>query len=150
MRIAIATALLTLALCGTAQATVDPAWVPMAKNVAADFWGVPPCGDPTIALDWSNGGQNGAWAFPAACLIGIDVALPWTWRYVCAVMVHEYGHLWGHTHSEGGVMDSAALHPELIPRCAAPHPKIGVLVHQARRVGRRHRLALDRLALKRF
>lgn len=154
MRYAAAAVLATLAITASAQASLAPGWEAPARKVATNYWGgEPPCGAPTIDYGWSNGGVNGGWAFPDRCNIGIDSSYVWSWHTFCGEIVHEYGHLHGHGHEPGTIMDGDALNWTLVPACAAdrPHrPKIGLLLpprfrgRSASRVGNRGELRCRR------
>lgn len=141
----LAGALVGLALiASSASAAVPAAWVDESVSVARAYWGgaLPPCGQPTVNLAWSDGGLHGGMADAPVCLIGIDsTRLTFTRRDFCALIAHEWGHLLGYAHTPGTVMDTDLLRPDLIRACNPSVGRIGQLVtggttHQHRRGAR--------------
>ena len=118
--------LVALTLAPAASAAVDPAWDPMAQQVAHDYWGGnPPCGPPHLDHSWTDGSHSGA-AFILECRIGIDVSRFDGWAGLCSVVTHEYGHLFGHDHEPETIMDGDVLRWDLVPGCG--HEDLGWLV----------------------
>lgn len=97
-----------------APATAE-AWKPSyqdrldAKRFARSFWAdrgeYVPCGG--VRLAWVSGSTvrrafgHGTLAavFRGGCTVYYNEAVGWSWRKLCSVTVHEYGHLIGHGHS---------------------------------------------------
>jgi hypothetical protein len=116
MRSAVALALALVGLVfaspalGATQRGNFDAWA-YGVRVALETWGgEPPCGTPTfvrvpdssadggIVRDGTMGAEM--YADPSTCSIEYaSRALQETPPAICAAIVHEYGHLWGHDHS---------------------------------------------------
>ena len=80
-----------------------------AKRVARAFWAdrgeYVPCSG--VRLAWvpvrtvrrAIGHGTLAAVFDGGCTVYYNKAVGWSWRKLCSVTVHEYGHLIGHRHS---------------------------------------------------
>lgn len=117
----------------------DGVAVQAAKNLSASYWadGAAPCGGRPVTVSWisEDGALNAraSWTRysrstdPAEffdCRIAFNKGAwgEWTWPKFCTVMVHEMGHLYGHPHSDGGVMDAYYKGP--IAECETPEPTL--------------------------
>jgi hypothetical protein len=95
--------------------------LPTFESVGIQHWGggqLPPCGQPVfhwVDDDTLNGEHQEypqgvqADADPNTCVIQFAVR-NWHKLWIqdmCEVVVHEIGHLYGHEHSEGGVMSES-------------------------------------------
>lgn len=103
-----------LALPGAADAS--PPNFAKAQAVARHFWHANPChGKVTVewgsydastnAMSWWDNPKspNSLWKYPAFntnCEVYFNRAKQWDWPKLCSVMVHEFGHLLGHKHSD--------------------------------------------------
>lgn len=86
-------------------------WLSRFAPAAVRYWGngqLPPCGKPTFTWAPTTASQV-ADADPASCVIRFN---PPAWprlsgntAWLCRAVFHETGHLYGHTHDEGGIMD---------------------------------------------
>lgn len=85
-------------------------WLAIFTNAATRYWGnghAPACGTPRF--EWAPTVTGGpAEADPDSCAIRFA---PVDWprlksnlRWLCVTVAHEVGHLFGHTHAEGGLM----------------------------------------------
>lgn len=103
--------LLASSAIGMAAPPTPVDWLALFTPVATEYWGhgaPPPCGTPRFA--WGDTPQgSGAMGDPRTCLVTFNKR---SWRIfsaapgaMCAVTLHEFGHLYGHGHSEGGIMD---------------------------------------------
>jgi hypothetical protein len=70
--------------------------------VALAFWGPapPPCTiEPVRVVDFPGDAWGTAWTGGPVCTVEV-ASRRWKWWELCAVVVHEYGHAYGHGHSE--------------------------------------------------
>lgn len=140
MATAIAVALCSLASGGSAPALADapaefatgtPAFE-QAREIARAYWGVEACGG-TFTVSWlpveGTINARSGWAnlrsqydhpeLNTSCVITFNSAQTWNWKRFCSILVHEYGHLTGHPHTEtpGDIMNTYYDRP--VPECAA-------------------------------
>ena len=133
-----------------------------AEQIAIAHWGWSPCGgvvqvswaalpeDENASSSWSN--PTSAYGAPrsnTACAIVFNTLAPFDWEKLCTVVVHEFGHLTGHPHSEtpGDVM--SALYSDPDPQCAttpdpagaAPSPAVAQPASMDAATPRRHHKA---------
>lgn len=120
-------------------------WLPILERAAVHYWGdgqLPSCGKPSYAwVDDTASLHLYAEVDRQACLIRFNLK---AWRDelrdyppgLCIVLLHEMGHLYGHEHSEGGVMD-----PTLTPDWRALQPCRSSMRHILVRDGKRVRWA---------
>lgn len=123
-RLVLAAAVLAaLALPAPAPGQITEARLARAHAIAIHHWGWPrPCAgeDIPIELEALPDGLDG-WARwyedpdgdRYGCSISLTTAHPFDWRRMCQVIVHEYGHLYGHDHVDDrrSVMHPAAIGP---------------------------------------
>lgn len=135
---------LALAAAGwsSAPALADPAtdYAPgsaglaSAQQVAQAYWGADACGG-QVGVSWAQldaqtnarsywiyyGDPYDAKAY-ADCRVTFNTQVSWSWNRFCTVLVHEYGHLTGHSHTEdqGDVM--YAYYERPLKECAAAAP----------------------------
>lgn len=71
------------------------------EQAAREYWrsGNPPCGAVTVIADPAPSELRGGYADDEACVIAIDTQSGITPSQMCALFVHEWGHLLGHPHS---------------------------------------------------
>lgn len=112
-RLALALAATALLVPAPAQAATD--WLPIFTTASITYWGhgqLPACGQPQFAWGETPPG-SGAMANADTCLVTFAkqywYILSGTVPAMCALTVHEIGHLYGHQHAEGGVMASDGL-----------------------------------------
>lgn len=68
--------------------------------VALAFWGTPPCATRVDVANLEPPIVGTAAIYPnGRCEIQI-ARIDWQWKWLCAVVVHEYGHAMGLPHSE--------------------------------------------------
>jgi hypothetical protein len=147
-RLAVIVAALTLVAVprpSGAQTTHDPAqrfpvWgaaVKRATQLAVHHWGLDPCGG-HVAVRWAriDPGVNArsTWDFvPGApddprartnCVIALNAASGYDWPKLCTILIHEYGHLTGHAHSDDEDDVMSPYYSEPATMCAAtPEPR---------------------------
>jgi hypothetical protein len=116
--IALLSALVGAAGASAADSPVDvfgPATAPetLAREIAVAYWGVDPCGG-QVTIVWTDqdpdlnatavwGNAVGDYTDALSndqCQIRFNPEVAFTWPKFCTVMVHEYGHLAGHDHSD--------------------------------------------------
>lgn len=120
--VVLAAGTLALAAATADAAAKAPAWTwDQAAAIAYQRWAPlsvrPPLCPKGVRRVW--GGLPDEWGGLAqinggSCVIRLNLALrKATWRYACAMLAHEYGHLWGHGHEPSGIMTPAIT---VIPR----------------------------------
>jgi hypothetical protein len=93
--------------------------------VALAFWGPapPPCTVDTVhVVEFPGGGVWGtAWVGTDPCIVEV-ASRRWKWWELCAVVVHEYGHVYGRGHSPDpdDVMHATLTGPT--PACRGKRP----------------------------
>ena len=137
-----------------------------AADIAAAYWGQAPCsgqvevawsaldGDVNASSSWEN--PVGPYDDPAensACRIVFNATSDWDWPKFCTVLVHEYGHLTGHPHSDDRSDVMYPYYQQPVGQCApsAPAPRAAVAAVSAAkkpagRPARRHRVRRHRRA----
>ena len=85
----------------------------LSLGMAEWVWGKPPCGKVKVTVDDFSQSGWAAHTYVRDCTIAFDRT--WLWlhagqphalRAICTVTVHEWGHLMGRDHSDGGIMRS--------------------------------------------
>lgn len=77
---------------------------PTALSIAKRVWGPAPCGRPVIKYDQDGLAAFGSdppagWVMPDSCVIHLNPIVRSHPVYRCSIIVHEWGHLTGHSHS---------------------------------------------------
>ena len=64
---------------------------------------------------------DGMWDIPAdereGCRVVLNSARSWNWDMLCTTVVHEYGHLAGHGHSDDQASPMHATYARPYPGC---------------------------------
>lgn len=103
-----------------------------AQQIAHDYWSADPCGS-QVAISWmqlsSTTNATSTWTNPigqydapsqnTSCAIAFNTTVSWDWNKFCSVLVHEYGHLLGHPHSEDANDLMYAYYVKPLDQCAA-------------------------------
>jgi len=145
MGTAIAVALCSLAW-GPAPASADApaefgpgsAALQQATEIARGYWSADACGG-SFSVAWLpiEGAVNArsGWGnlrsqydnpeLNTGCAITFNSAQRWNWKRFCSILVHEYGHLTGHAHSEdaGNIMN--AYYDRPVAQCVVSQPGRG-------------------------
>lgn len=96
----------------------------LAHDLALAHWGAEPCGG-NVAITWEhlgstmNAHSNWVGNDPntyAQCAVQFNLDVAWTWDKYCTVAEHESGHLTGHPHDDGVLMNPYYIGPT--PECA--------------------------------
>jgi hypothetical protein len=128
-----------------------------ARDIARATWGGEPCGG-QVTISWMDRSPSinasAIWGYAVdlyadpelnvQCQIRFNPAARFDWSKFCTVMVHEYGHLSGHAHSEDPHDLMYAYYEGPIPACVDAPVKPAVAVSSstrkrpARNAHRRH------------
>jgi hypothetical protein len=140
-RVVLIAAVMALALPGSAAAQTLEDTVAQSQPIAVAYWAQhgtaePICSPVTLRFDVTSDGDIGAGTVPADCRIDFaPVVRTWTPAYVCATVIHEYGHLgymW-HTDDPNSIMYGGFPLP--IPaECAVAFPAAAVQASSATRI----------------
>jgi len=94
----------------------------LSTLVALAMWGgghPPACGYPHVTFVQDLESNAGVAYLDGSCRIQLE--LPYwrrlTFQYKCHLVVHEYGHLYGHEHAASGVMRAGSDHWDVPPEC---------------------------------
>jgi hypothetical protein len=71
-----------------------------AQLIAAKAWNDPCPGKVTLRMAAPPASTWRAWTYQYQCLVELSNSQPWTWKELCPVLIHEYGHLAGYTDPE--------------------------------------------------
>ena len=108
---------------------LSASWLHLALRISIAIWGVPHCGQvhqrvfpgplpdqSPLVLGWAYVPDWLTRGTPDYCEIGYNARHPWPWWEVCAVTIHEVGHLTYHHHShDPNSLMYVFVHPD--PQC---------------------------------
>lgn len=118
------------------QFAVGGAAMQAAASVARAYWGADPCGN-QVDIRWTDQSNTinavSSWKNPTSsydnpaqnldCEVDFNRDLSYDWPRFCTVLVHEFGHLTGHQHSEDPNDVMAAYYNRPLAQCqATPDP----------------------------
>ena len=103
-----------------------------AQDLARRTWGTDPCGghiDIVWDVDAMTINARSTWANPRSaydapalnvqCRIVFNRLIDYDWARFCTVLVHEYGHLAGHPHTDDGPDVMSPVYRAPLPDCLA-------------------------------
>ena len=119
----------------------DSAPVQAAVELSKTYWQSNPCNG-QVAIVWmtltEQTNATSSWANPAGqyehpelntnCQIAFNKALAWDWTRFCSILVHEYGHLAGHSHADDAADVMYAFYEKPVDQCVAAAPAQPVAV----------------------
>lgn len=133
---------LVVAAAGVASASASPppqerfpvgsSTMQAAQDIARQHWGTDPCGG-AVEVVWtalprltnamarwaSFGTPYAAPERNVDCRVELNVAASYDVAKLCTVVVHEYGHLAGQPHRDGGDEVMSAVYSKALPACEA-------------------------------
>ena len=109
--------------------------VAAAQAIAKAHWQTDPCGG-EVRLVWTALGANvnatSTWANThsqydapeqnTTCVVALNSTAAWDWTKFCSILVHEYGHLSGHAHTQDPADIMYAYYEHPVDECVAAAP----------------------------